>query len=331
MPPPPRAATEDMPVTRTRFTGTLADVPLASVVQTAELNGGRSVLRFTTDVGEGTLWLTDGRIVDAECEELFGEQAVYRLFMADVGAFSVHFGDHQRGGRMSARASMLLLEAARRRDEWARWAGDDVRPSAVYDVDRDRLASLGRALEPDEARLLDRLDGEAALLDLFPEPASAPELARVAALAQRGVLIARPSAAASSASASVRSVIRAQESDRRARLARQDPWAQVFANYLADRGRARQLMAAMAWPVFVISLVLALSWRDLNTLAGGQLTGWALIVLGHAADAAPERTLRRPGTILLDPVCVAAELLAALGVRRGFIGRGLALAGSSLA
>ncbi|NTU82662.1 MAG: DUF4388 domain-containing protein [Chloroflexales bacterium] len=63
------------------------------------------------------IWIAEGLIVGARCEDLDGPEAVYRLAGWGEGQFLVTQARDDAPATMAATCEELLLEAARRRDE----------------------------------------------------------------------------------------------------------------------------------------------------------------------------------------------------------------------
>jgi hypothetical protein len=70
------------------------------------------------------IWIWEGLIVAATCEGLEGPEAVYRIVSWDSGLFTVAPVYHSPPVTMAATCEELLLEAARRRDEYGSGTGD---------------------------------------------------------------------------------------------------------------------------------------------------------------------------------------------------------------
>ncbi|MEI7769901.1 MAG: DUF4388 domain-containing protein [Chloroflexales bacterium] len=69
------------------------------------------------------IWIWDGLIVAATCEGIDGPEAVYRIAGWDSGLFTVAPLHSSPPATMAATCEELLLEAARRRDEFGVGAG----------------------------------------------------------------------------------------------------------------------------------------------------------------------------------------------------------------
>lgn len=308
--------------TRTMFAGSLADVSIGDLFQTLEMAGKASRVEFDTDVGMATVWFRERWIVGARCGALTGADVVYRVAMADEGSFIATFQEEELAEPLQLSPQFVLMEAARRRDEWFERAGEGLRASTrVAVADRSRGESLA-----DEARaLVERVGDGASLVDLIP-PGDEEALARfkpLRALLADGVL-----AVVERMSAASQSVIHEVELDVLAPPPIEDFWAVAYASYTALRGPAwRGLARGLALAAMILGVVLAVAWGSGRALLGGLLVGWALIFAGHAASVVPQLPLRRPALVLCEPALILAHVLDRLGVKLGFVGRGRQLAG----
>jgi len=101
------------------FQGSLTEFQLPDVVQF--LSGARKtgVLRLVEGQETGEIFLEKGRIVHAVLGDQAGEEAVYQLFLWNQGEFLFEPGVTTDKSTVSKGNTNLLMEAARRRDEWA--------------------------------------------------------------------------------------------------------------------------------------------------------------------------------------------------------------------
>ena len=310
--------------TRTMFAGSLADVSIGDLFQTLEMAGKASRIEFETDVGVATVWFKDRAIVGASCGELSGADVVYRVAMADEGSFIATFRDEDQAAPLQLSPQFLLMEAARRRDEWLGRAGEGVRAAtrvAVVDV------AAAAALDDDARALLGRVGAGAMVIDLVPP---ADEEDALAGLRSIQALLAAGAIAVVERPATPPSVTVEESTPAAAVLAPppiESPWDVAFAAYVRLAGPPwRGVLRVLALAAIIAGIVLAAMWGSGRALVGGLLLGWGLILLGHAAGVVPQLTLRRPALVLGEPLLIAADLLDRVGVRLGFVDRGRRLA-----
>jgi hypothetical protein len=100
------------------FQGSLAELHLPDIIQLVSVSGKSGVFRLIDGDHHGDIWLQDGRIVHAEHEDLSGEEAVYALAIWRVGEFRFEAGVDSPRQTIQKSNTNLLMEAARRLDEW---------------------------------------------------------------------------------------------------------------------------------------------------------------------------------------------------------------------
>jgi hypothetical protein len=101
------------------FQGSLTEFQLPDVIQF--LSGARKtgVLRLVESKETGEIFLEKGRIVHAVIGDQAGEEAVYELVLWNKGEFLFEPGVTTDKSTVNKGNTNLLMEAARRRDEWA--------------------------------------------------------------------------------------------------------------------------------------------------------------------------------------------------------------------
>jgi uncharacterized protein DUF4388 len=100
------------------FQGSLAELHLPDIIQLVSVSGKSGVFRLIDGEHRGDIWLQEGRIVHAEHEDLSGEEAVYALAIWRVGEFRFEAGVDSPRQTIQKSNTNLLMEAARRLDEW---------------------------------------------------------------------------------------------------------------------------------------------------------------------------------------------------------------------
>ncbi|HSP05967.1 MAG TPA: DUF4388 domain-containing protein [Acidobacteriota bacterium] len=98
--------------------GSLKHLHLADVIQLISVSGKTGMFHLRKEEHVGSIFLKDGSIVHAEVDEIKGEEAVYELAIWNDGEF--HFEpDVEPSVRSITKSNTnLLMEAARRLDEW---------------------------------------------------------------------------------------------------------------------------------------------------------------------------------------------------------------------
>jgi hypothetical protein len=100
------------------FQGSLAELHLPDIIQLVSVSGKTGVFHLSDASHRGDIWLHEGRIVHAETEDLSGEEAVYALAIWRTGEFRFEAGVAAPRQTIQKSNTNLLMEAARRLDEW---------------------------------------------------------------------------------------------------------------------------------------------------------------------------------------------------------------------
>ncbi len=132
----------ERPEGKAGFSGSLADMGVVDLVQAFEMGRKTGIIHIRGDKS-GTLFFREGKVVDAEIGSARGEGAFYRMLHNGNGLFEVQFAPVERPELINVSTQALLLEGARRLDEWSHIV--------------KRLPSVQTAFELDPRRLVERL------------------------------------------------------------------------------------------------------------------------------------------------------------------------------
>jgi len=100
---------------------------LIDLIQLECLSQNSAVLRITNAARTGRIWIQNGEVIDAETEDLTGEEAFRRIFEWRTGHFETLPADQTRPRTITKSASGLLLESAQALDESIESATQDGR------------------------------------------------------------------------------------------------------------------------------------------------------------------------------------------------------------
>jgi hypothetical protein len=100
------------------FQGSLSELPLPDVIQLVSSSGKTGCFHLTDGDVKGQIYIQEGRIVHAQVEDLSGEEAVYQLAIWSKGEFFFETGAAVAANTITKTNTNLLMEAARRLDEW---------------------------------------------------------------------------------------------------------------------------------------------------------------------------------------------------------------------
>jgi hypothetical protein len=142
------------------FQGSLAELHLPDIIQLVSVSGKTGIFHLVDRTHHGEIWLNDGRIVHAEVDDLAGEEAVYALAIWRSGEFRFEPGAPSPRTSIQKSNTNLLMEAARRLDEWRvlskKIPSVDLVPEFVILDNREGQINLNTM----EWLLLSKIDGQ---------------------------------------------------------------------------------------------------------------------------------------------------------------------------
>ncbi|MEM1206291.1 MAG: DUF4388 domain-containing protein [Acidobacteriota bacterium] len=100
------------------FQGSLKELPLPDIIQLVSVSGKTGVFVLRSPTQEGHIFLRDGEIVHSAVGGVQGEDAVYELAIWQEGEFVFNPGVDTEERTIRKSNTNLLMEAARRIDEW---------------------------------------------------------------------------------------------------------------------------------------------------------------------------------------------------------------------
>lgn len=100
------------------FQGSLKELPLPDIIQLVSVGGKTGVFQLKNGNDTGQIFLRKGQIVHARVSGLEGEEAVYELAIWRQGDFVFTPGKETDITTIERSNTNLLMEAARRIDEW---------------------------------------------------------------------------------------------------------------------------------------------------------------------------------------------------------------------
>jgi len=141
------------------FQGSLAELHLPDIIQLISVSGKTGVFHLTDGRLKGQIYLNEGKIVHAELDDIAGEEAVYALAIWSQGEFRFDPGVATEQRTISKSNTNLLMEAARRLDEWRvlskKIPSTDMIPEFVVQDAREGQINLNTS----EWLILSKIDG----------------------------------------------------------------------------------------------------------------------------------------------------------------------------
>jgi len=148
------------------FQGSLNELPLADIVQLVAVSGNTGMFSMTRASEKGYVYLLNGQITHAKVGDVEGDDAIYALALWNQGTFQFSPGVESDAHTITRSNTNLLLEAARRSDEWKilsrKIPATDSIPVLVA---RDGMAGPV-TLTPLEWRVVAKTDGQRSIEDI---------------------------------------------------------------------------------------------------------------------------------------------------------------------
>lgn len=139
------------------FQGSLKELPLPDIVQLVSVSGKTGVFSLRNGALSGEIYLRDGQIVHASSGGLEGEEAVYELAVWAEGDFVFHPGKASPATTIKRSNTNLLMEAARRLDEW-QVLSKRIPSTRLVPVFTPQTKKTSISLTPAEWSLIARID-----------------------------------------------------------------------------------------------------------------------------------------------------------------------------
>jgi Domain of unknown function (DUF4388) len=142
------------------FQGSLAELHLPDIIQLVSVSGKTGIFYLTDGTLKGQIFLNDGKIVHALLDDTSGEEAVYALAIWRQGEFRFDPGPATEQRTITKSNTNLLMEAARRLDEWRvlskKIPSVDLVPEFVVQENHEGQINLNTS----EWLILSKIDGQ---------------------------------------------------------------------------------------------------------------------------------------------------------------------------
>jgi hypothetical protein len=140
------------------FQGSLKELPLPDIIQLVSVSGKTGVFTLKRNADSaGEIFLRGGHIVHAHVGELTGEEAVYELAIWPEGDFVFTPGQETELTTIHKSNTNLLMEAARRIDEW-QVLSKRIPSTRLVPVFTNHAATTSVSLTPQEWALICKID-----------------------------------------------------------------------------------------------------------------------------------------------------------------------------
>lgn len=153
--------------------GNLSEASLPDVLQLLAMGSKTGCLTLHVDDASGSIYFENGRVCHASVStRRFGtDDAVYAMFNWTHGSFSFEPGENPPAGvaRTAVDPQELLLEGARRVDEWSLIEKKVPNFDIVFALDRQQMLHNTIAFTRDQQALLPLIDGSRSVRELMQE------------------------------------------------------------------------------------------------------------------------------------------------------------------
>lgn len=155
------------------FQGSLKELPLPDIVQLVSVSGKTGAFTLKSEGATGTIFLRGGQIVHAEVGELSGEEAVYELAIWTEGDFVFTPGKEVQATTIQKSNTNLLMEAARRIDEW-QVLSKRIPSTDLVPVFTNQVATTSVSFTPGEWQLICKIDERRSIDEIAAGLGSSP-------------------------------------------------------------------------------------------------------------------------------------------------------------
>lgn len=148
------------------FQGSLKELPLPDIIQLVSVSGKTGKFTLTRDGEKGFIFLKNGQMIHAEVADMAGEEAIYALAIWNQGDFQFTPAEEPQKQTISKSNTNLLMEAARRLDEWRvlskKISSVDLVPELMARDNRHEQVTLN----PQEWTLVTRINGRDSIVEI---------------------------------------------------------------------------------------------------------------------------------------------------------------------
>ncbi|HEV2063735.1 MAG TPA: DUF4388 domain-containing protein [Thermoanaerobaculia bacterium] len=100
------------------FQGSIQELPVSDIIQLVSVSGKTGMFTLVRGNERGFIYLKDGQMVHARLSDLTGEEAIYAMAIWSSGDFQFTPDEETDVASIKQSNTSLLMEAARRLDEW---------------------------------------------------------------------------------------------------------------------------------------------------------------------------------------------------------------------
>lgn len=139
------------------FQGSLKELPLPDIIQLVSVSGKTGVFVLQSPTQTGQIFLREGEIVHSVVGQTSGEDAVYELAIWQEGEFEFKAGVETEDRTIKKSNTNLLMEAARRIDEW-QVLSKRIASTRLIPVFTNQSSSASISFTPQEWQVICKID-----------------------------------------------------------------------------------------------------------------------------------------------------------------------------
>jgi hypothetical protein len=148
------------------FQGSLKELPLPDIIQLVSVSGKTGKFTLSRETDRGFIYLKNGQMVHATVGDLIGEEAIYALAIWNQGEFQFTPSEEPDRQTITKSNTNLLMEAARRLDEWRVLSKKIPSVELVPDLMPRENRHEQITLNPQEWMLITKIDGVRSIADI---------------------------------------------------------------------------------------------------------------------------------------------------------------------
>ncbi len=148
------------------FQGSLKELPLPDIIQLVSVSGKTGKFTLSREADQGFIYLKAGQMVHATVADLVGEEAIYSLAIWNQGEFQFNAGEETDRQTITKSNTNLLMEAARRLDEWRVLSKKIASVDQVPELQSRENRHEQITLNPQEWMLITRINGQRTISDI---------------------------------------------------------------------------------------------------------------------------------------------------------------------
>jgi hypothetical protein len=148
------------------FQGSLKELPLPDIIQLVSVSGKTGKFTLSREGDRGFIYLKNGQMVHALVGDLVGEEAIYALAIWNQGDFQFNPGEEPERQTITKSNTNLLMEAARRLDEWRVLSKKIPSVELVPELKARENRHEQITLNPQEWMLITRIDGHRSITEI---------------------------------------------------------------------------------------------------------------------------------------------------------------------